>query len=223
MRPKNLKFPLTWEERKPLFFQGVFVVPQYYEAHNQWIDEEGLFLNKAPFAIEYCSGNGDWIIQKALEAPSKQWIAVEKRFERVRKIWSKMHNANIQNLTIVCGEALTFSRYYLPQDSVKEVFVNFPDPWPKLRHAKHRLIQTPFSEQLARIVCPKGQVTFVTDHPAYCQQMIEVMMHNTPYWHPHYEAPHYVHKKEGYGGSWFNALWNQLGREIFYMQFEKKR
>jgi tRNA (guanine-N7-)-methyltransferase len=88
MKPKNLKCPLRWAERRPLLHEGVFFVPPFYDRHEEWNqfpwEETGRLL-----AVEYCSGNGDWIIAKALAHPDRLWIAVEKLFCRVRKIWSK--------------------------------------------------------------------------------------------------------------------------------------
>jgi len=220
MRPKNVKFPFTWEERKPLFHEGIFIVPQCYEEHSKWKDEEGIFSRSQSFSIEYCSGNGDWIIEKALQNPNRMWIAVEKQFQRVQKIWSKRQNHRVENLLIVCGEALTFTQFYLPEAHIDEVFINFPDPWPKKRHAKHRLIQRPFVEVLARILKPSGTATLVTDDASYSQQMIEEMVAH-PAWKATFPEPYFKKNWENYGSSWFGNLWYQKGREFYYMQFVK--
>lgn len=171
--------------------------------------------------MEYCSGNGDWVVGKALQFPEWNWVAVEKRFDRVRKIWSKMHNQGVKNLLIVCGEAMTFSREYLPDSCVEEIFINFPDPWPKRGHAKHRLIQPSFSEECARVVKQKGNLTLVTDHPDYSSQMIEVML-QSPGWISRFPSPHYMTEWPGYGGSFFDTLWRAKGLTIHYHQFEKQ-
>ncbi len=220
MQPKNLKFPFTWEERKPAFYKGVLIVPQYYDKHEEWRDEEGLFVSEKPIFIEFCSGNGDWVIEKAKQNPNVLWVAVEMQFERVRKIWSKMHNESVKNLLIVCGEALTFASHYLQENSIQEVFVNFPDPWPKDRHAKHRLIQRPFIDQLARVVKEKGRATFATDDPPYSKQMVAEMRSHTD-WNNCFPDPYYIKDWEGYGHSWFKDLWQRKGRDFFYIQFER--
>ncbi len=220
MRPKDLKFPYTWEERKPAFYKGVFIVPQHYEDHHLWSDDQKIFSSDVPFHLEYCSGNGDWILEKAASHPNIQWVAVEKKFERVQKIWSKMSNRNITNLLIVCGEGLTFTRYYLPKESLAQIFVNFPDPWPKDRHAKHRIIQKPFIDELTRVVVKGGTATYATDDRTYSSQMIEEMKPHTN-WKSRFSEPYYTQSWENYGSSWFESLWKEKGRNIFYMQFEK--
>jgi tRNA (guanine-N7-)-methyltransferase len=140
MKPKNFKCPVTWEERRPLIHDRVLFVPQYYDRHHEWTfpgwESPEVFGRKAPIEVEYCTGNGAWIIEKALANPDRNWVAVEVQFERVRKIWSKMCNEKITNLFIVCGEALTYTRFYVPSHSFSAAYINFPDPWPKEKHAK---------------------------------------------------------------------------------------
>ncbi len=218
MRPKHLKFPFIWEERKPMLYEGVLIVPQYYDQHEKWEVPKGLFPKEGPICIEYCSGNGDWVIQRAQKDPSQFWIAVEMQFKRVRKIWSKMHNLSVKNLLIVCGEAQTFTKYYLPKNSVDEVYVNFPDPWPKDRHAKHRLIQKSFVDELADVVKTGGNAIYATDDAAYSAQMIKVMLSHE-HWKPCFPKPYYIQQWEDYGHSWFENLWREKERGFFYMQF----
>lgn len=218
MKPKGLKFPFKWEERKAALHDGVLFVPQHYDKHDEWVLRK-FFDNEGKTFVEYCSGNGDWVINRALQSPGSNWIAVEKRFDRVRKIWSKMRNQNVNNLLIVCGEALTFSRYYLQEGSVAGSFVNFPDPWPKQRQAKHRLIQLPFVEQLERVIERGGEAVFATDDPTYRDQMIEEMQR--PLWRSSCDAPYYTTEWDEYGSSWFERLWKEKGRSIFYLNFMK--
>lgn len=222
MKPKDFKCPFKWEDRRPLIHDRVIFVPKYYDRHDEWtlpaFESPELFGSHAPIFIEFCSGNGAWIAQKALDHPYYHFIAVEMCFERARKIRSKIHNFNLNNLMIVCGEALTFARHYLKNDSIDAVFVNFPDPWPKNRHAKHRLFQKPFVDELSRIVKRGGETTFVTDDPAYSEQMVKVMFDNSS-WRSSFADPFYITDWPGYGTSYFDALWREKGRLIRYLHF----
>ncbi len=199
---------------------GVLYIPSFYSEHEKWSFPgfETIFGRSAPVFVEYCSGHGDWVIQKALAQPDACWIAVEKRFDRVRRIWAKMHNFNVPNLLIVCGEAQVFSRFYLPAQSVDGFFINFPDPWPKNKHAKHRLVQQPFLDDLIRAGKSGAEVAIATDDLPYAQQAVEVFQ--TP-WQSRLPAPHYTTGVESYGSSWFERLWKELGRTIYYLQFVK--
>jgi tRNA (guanine-N7-)-methyltransferase len=227
MKPKNLKCPFIWESRRPLICDRVVYVPEYYQNHEEFIfpgwEDSSLFGKSGKVFVEYCAGNGAWIVEKALQQPEDLWVAVEKRFDRVRKIWSKIQNFKLPNLIVVCGEAQMFNRYYLPDDSIEACYVNFPDPWPKERHAKHRLIQSPFLNELSRKVKKGGVATLVTDDPAYSEQMIGEMLKTLP-WTSCFDDPHFVTEWENYGSSYFADLWREKGRTIRYMQFinEKK-
>ena len=67
MQPKHLKFPYTWNERRPEIRDGVFFIPDYYDKHKEWQlpKWEAIFGNTNPVVIEYCTGNGTWIAEKA--------------------------------------------------------------------------------------------------------------------------------------------------------------
>lgn len=220
MRPKDLKSNFTWATRKPFLKDNILYVPEYYsehEAFNMPVLSE-LFANKNPVFVEYCSGNGDWVVEKALQNPSINWIAVEKQFERVRKIFSKRENRGASNLLIICGEALTFTRYYLLENSIQEIFINFPDPWPKHRHAKHRLIQGEFIRELSRVMVEQGCSTFVTDDDIYARSIIQLMS-TSGLWDSIHKEPYFVTDIEDYGYSFFDTLWRKLGKVIHHIQF----
>jgi tRNA (guanine-N7-)-methyltransferase len=222
MKPKDLKFPLKWEERRPLIQNKVFFVPQCYDYHHEWPfpgwESQEVFGRKAPIEIEYCSGNGLWIVEKARAYPDHNWIAVERQFDRVRKIWSKMRNFCLSNLFIVCGEALTFTQFYVPDRSFTAIYVNFPDPWPKGKHAKNRLLQEPFVTQMARASALEASVIIVTDHLEYATQINTAMLGNHV-WDSCFQAPYFVTEWENYGTSYFDALWREQGLKIYYMQY----
>jgi tRNA (guanine-N7-)-methyltransferase len=206
MRQQDLLYPYSFEERKPLLRDGVLFIPKRYE-HQGLVSEK-----KAPLFVEFCSGNGEWIIEKAMRHPEVYWVAVEKKFDRVRKIWAKMKNRNIQNLLIVAGEAEAYAQFYLAPESVDQIFINFPDPWPKGRHAKHRLIQPPFIEQLRVCMKPGAGLTLVTDDLPYRNQMESVV--------GEYLQPEKC-EGEGYGTSYFHRLWLEKGKEIHYLHFKR--
>lgn len=222
MKPKDLKAPFSWSERRPFIQDKVFYVPDYYFEYEKfafpsWSDRN-IFCNRAPVHLEYCSGNGDWIIAKAKSERDKNWVAVEKRFDRVRKIWSKLKNDNVENLFIICGKGEIFSRYYVPAGSVDGVYVNFPDPWPKDRHAKHRIIQEKFLEDLSRITKEGAEVSLVTDDCVYSIQMVKKFLENKNF-ESCYREPYYLKDLPDYGRSWFDNLWRAMKREIRYIKF----
>lgn len=224
MRPEDLKSPFSWKERTIAIHDRIWYVPSHYYDYDSfafpgWTHPE-IFPRENPVKIEYCSGNGAWIAAKAIEEPNVNWVAVDLNFERVRKIWSKVKNHRLENLFIVCGEGYTLTHRYIPSNSVQEVFINFPDPWPKNKHAKNRIVQQPFVQEINRILNPEGTLTLVTDDKDYSSLMIKVMQKSEGF-ESAYPSPYYVHEHNGYGTSYFEDMWRQQGKQIYYHQFRK--
>ena len=226
MKPKDLKHPFRWEDRRPLIDGRVFYVPDYYQEHHLFtfplFEESPIFGNARPVHLEYCSGNGTWIVEKALADPDTNWVAVERDFERVRKIVSKGCNLKLSNLFVICGEAFTFTKHYVRDHSIEQIYVNFPDPWPKDKHAKHRLFQPLFADETARVIKPGKRGIFVTDDPPYSEQICSVMRASNK-WEPSYPDPYYLTEREGYGTSFFEELWREKGKTIRYIEMKSKK
>lgn len=225
MKPSDLKAPFPWNARKVMVEDRILYAPTRCETYDEFIfpgwSSPELFGNANPIEIEYCSGNGAWIVAKALAYPQINWVAVEKKFERVRKIWSKIKNHHLPNLIAVCGEAFMATRRYFPTGSFAMAYINFPDPWPKKRHAKHRLIRPEFVDEVARILQPNGCFTLVTDDPDYsCRMIAEMRSHQG--FVSNYPEPYYITEMDSYGDSYFDSLWRSQGKTIRYHQFQKK-
>ena len=214
----DLRIPFTWEDRHPVLLDRCLYIPSHYTKHEEWKiipwEDPSVFGNKKPVVIEYCSGNGEWICSRAKMEPHLNWVAVEKRFDRSRKIWARLHREKIENLFVVCAEAFVFTKFYVPKRSVAKVFVNFPDPWPKLRHAKHRLIQGEFLQEMESVLMETSQVNFTTDDQVYADQMLEVVSLR-----PSWKFLEGV-EDSSFGRSFFFDLWKSRGREIKYLHFE---
>lgn len=222
MATQELHFPYSWEERRPLYHKGIFFVPSFYFEHDRGAlpPFAELFQNDHPISMELCSGNGEWVIQQALSDRGRNWISVEKKFCRVKKIWSKMRQHNLKNLLLVRGEAEDFLAHYLPDRSCRSIYINFPDPWPKERHAKNRLIKQPFIDQMRRILSPEGRLLIVTDDIPYTESIID-SMHKSQ-WQSRHPEPFFITSMPGYGSSFFERLWKDKGKEIRYMEFYLK-
>lgn len=224
-KPADLKIP-SYEERKPCIVEGFLVVPSNYSLHDKWslpsFSDPQIFNNSNDVFVEYCSGNGQWILEKARQNPNINWVGVEKRFDRSRKIWVKKHNMELNNLFVVYGEGLTFTKYYLKENSISSIFINFPDPWPKNCHIKNRLVNTPFMEELSRVIKPMGNATFVTDDDKATEWIIKVVSKEKQ-WRSSYEKPYFTYDFPDYGDSYFKDLWVKKGLQIKYMQWQNQK
>jgi tRNA (guanine-N7-)-methyltransferase len=210
--------PFYGEQSRSALLKKCLYIPAHCHEHEpvafSW-EDPFVFEKPQPLIVEYCSGNGQWIGEMARHCPQFNWIAVERDFERARKIWLKIFRMQLDNLFVVYGEGLVFSRHYLPSASVKEVYVNFPDPWPKRRHAKHRIIQKNFIDEMNRILSPNGIVTLVTDDVSYSEEMISLFSS----WKSLFDPALYVTEWPEYGDSFFQSLWIKQQRIIRYHRF----
>lgn len=218
MRPTDLKSNYTFKDRRVYINDSVFYVPVFYNYTDfEFPGWEAIFQNQNPVNIEYCSGNGDWIAAKAQEFPHINWVAVEINFERARKIWSKLKNNNLQNLFIVCGDGRVVTKHYFPKESIQNVFINFPDPWPKNSHAKHRIMQGEFLQELYECMAQGAAFTLVTDDEDYSKRSI-ALMKKIDLFH----SVFFLNEYPEYGTSYFEELFRAQGKQIHYHQWTKK-
>ncbi len=226
MRPEDLKSPFKGKPFQILLQDQVWYVPDLAENKKSFVfpgwDHPTFFERPQPICLEYCSGNGAWIAARAQVSPHYNWVAIEWKFDRVRKILAKIKNHRLSNVLAVCGEGDFITRTYLPSESVQAVYINFPDPWPKRRHAKQRLIQIPFIQEIERILVPGGPLTLVTDEEVYSNEMI-ACIRQVPRFQSLYPPPYYCTDYPGYGSSYFEDLWRQKGKVIRYHSFSKTK
>lgn len=222
VRPSDLKSPFK-QLSKTALCERILYVPTRISEPDSYVfpgwNNEDVFNNGHPIKIEYCSGNGAWITEKAKLEPFCNWVAVEKKWMRVKKIWSKMKNMQL-SLLIVCGEGYKTTRQYFPSNSVDEIYINFPDPWPKKRHFKNRLIQQPFLQEMERILKKGGKWIFVTDDVEYSEWMLKETKEHAAFASV-FPDPYFVSEWPDYGNSYFEDLWREKGRIIRYHQFIK--
>src|SRR5207247_9414061 len=109
------------------------------------------------------------------------FLAVERLLGRLRKIDRKGLRAGLANLRLVRMEASYLLEYLLPPESVHALHVYFPDPWPKRKHRKNRLVNARFTELASQALTPGGTVYLRTDDPDYFAQMTLVFAENSEF------------------------------------------
>ncbi len=219
VKAKDFRIPFTWENRHITIRDGVwFLPPALPDDPFVFTGWEMLFTKKQPIKVEYCSGNGSWVVEKALNDPTSNWLAVEKQFERARLIWARAKNANLTNFAIGFGDGVELTQRFFPAASVSEIYVNFPDPWPKRRHAKHRIIRPEFVQALTRILPSQGIATLVTDNEEYSEIMVEEMLANPLFTCPQ-GPPYYEEADDNYGTSFFDSLFRKQAKVIRLHKF----
>ena len=133
-----------------------------------------MFASLRPLEVELGSGDGSFLAKWAAARPSHNFLGVERLLGRLRKLDRKGRRAGLSNLKLMRIEAAYFLEYLLPPASAQALHVYFPDPWPKRKHRKNRLVNERFPELAARVLSAGGTVYLRTDDGDYFGQMQEV-------------------------------------------------
>jgi tRNA (guanine-N7-)-methyltransferase len=138
------------------------------------LDPTQLFPKPQPLEVELGCGDASFLVEYARRNPGKNFIGVERLLGRISKLDKKGRRAGLTNLRGVRIESSYFLQYLLPQNAASALHIYFPDPWPKKKHRRHRLLNENFST-LARVaLAPGGKIYLRTDDKDYFQQMTEV-------------------------------------------------
>lgn len=193
------QFPYEFEARKPILF---FPEPL--------VQIEGDFLEVGP-------GRGDFLMALAEQYPDRRVVAIELAKRRYYKLIPRIEKRGITNITLIQAAAqVAIPRHCQPR-TFERIYVLFPDPWPKDRHAPHRLLNTEFLIMLAGLLTDSGSFFFATDHQPYAEWVVEnlrnvPMLLNTG-------GPFAGRSDiDDYVPSFFEQKWREEGREIFYLR-----
>jgi tRNA (guanine-N7-)-methyltransferase len=133
-----------------------------------------LFPSAQPLEVELGSGDGSFLVEYARRHAAHNFIGVERLLGRMRKLERKGRRAGLTNLRGVRIESSYFLEYLLPPGSADALHIYFPDPWPKRKHRRHRLINERFPLLARQALGPGGTVYLRTDDEDYFQQMLAV-------------------------------------------------
>jgi tRNA (guanine-N7-)-methyltransferase len=143
------------------------------------IDLATLFGNPNPTELEIGSGKGTFVLTIATANPERNFIGIEWAHAYADFAADRLRRHHRTNTRMVCAEASWWVRCHLADASIAAVHIYFPDPWPKARHHKRRLIQIPFLAEVHRILQPGGLLRLVTDHADYFAHMQEMLAAQT--------------------------------------------
>jgi len=147
------------------------------------IDPVQLFQAPRPLEIELGSGDGSFLVEYAHSHHERNFIGVERLLGRIRKMARKGQRAGLTNLRGIRIESSYFLEYLLPAHSATALHIYFPDPWPKRKHWRHRLINERFRALAHRALAAGGRVYLRTDDREYFERM-EAVFNRCVSFHP---------------------------------------
>jgi tRNA (guanine-N7-)-methyltransferase len=139
------------------------------------IDWRELFGNNHPVELEIGMGKGTFLTEQAKARPDVNFFGIEWARWYWRYASDRLRRNHCTNARTVRAEAGYFLSEFVADASLSVLHVYFPDPWPKKRHHKRRLVQEPFMRQVERVLAAGGRVQIVTDHQEYFEQIETVV------------------------------------------------
>jgi tRNA (guanine-N7-)-methyltransferase len=134
-----------------------------------------IFGREAPVVVEIGFGNGDHLLARAQAEPGTDFLGVEVHRPGAGRVLNRAAAADLRNLRVACHDAVEVLRGWLPERCLAEILVYFPDPWPKKKHHKRRLISPSFATLAASRLAPGGLLKLATDWAHYAGQMRAVL------------------------------------------------
>jgi len=175
----------------------------------------------APLEVEIGPGKDDFTARSALAAPDTNFLAIERFRERVDTLCTRIERARLRNACVFFGDARLAVARLLGSGRVRAFYIHFPDPYPKRRHAKHRLLQPSFATLLADRLAPGGKLNLITDVRPYAEQILSCL-ESTPGFVNRVGPGQWAAELPGYHQSVYERKRRAAGCVIYYLLFERK-
>ena len=139
------------------------------------LDFDRAFGRRAPRVLEIGFGMGDTTTQIAAARPAEDFVGIEVHPPGVGSLLKQIDERGLTNVRVIRHDAVEVVAAMIPRESLAAIHVFFPDPWPKKRHHKRRLLTAPFVRELALRLAPRGTLHVATDWEAYAQEILAVL------------------------------------------------
>ena len=179
-----------------------------------------IFGNDNPVYLEIGSGRGEFLLQIAAELYNINFLAIELKENRIKTIIRQLDPKIHKNVRIVRLFVDNKITDYLPEESVKMIYIIHPDPWPKRKHHKNRLIQHDFIDVLWKILKPGGILQLSTDHEEYADWIIQHFLERKDF-ESFYEKGFSRYPEEEHIETFFEKKKKEEGFKPFFMKYRK--
>jgi len=141
----------------------------------QPLNLEAVYGRRVPVVLEIGFGNGETLVQQAEESPGQDYLGIEVHEPGIGHCLLAAREAGISNLRLIAHDAIEVLEQQIPLDSLQRINLYFPDPWPKKRHHKRRIVQPDFLELCADRLQSHGSLHIATDWANYAEHIDEVL------------------------------------------------
>ncbi|WP_342221274.1 tRNA (guanosine(46)-N7)-methyltransferase TrmB [Candidatus Fukatsuia endosymbiont of Tuberolachnus salignus] len=185
------------------------------------IEVNSIFGRTAPLVLEIGFGMGTSLVTMAADNPQQNFLGIEVHAPGVGACLAAAHEMGLKNLRVMRHDALEVLENMLPDSSLDRLQLFFPDPWPKARHNKRRIVQTAFAELVKNKLKVGGIFHMATDWHHYAEHMLEVMSNITGY-HNLATNKRYVPRPDSRPLTKFELRGQRLGHGVWDLMFERK-
>jgi len=184
------------------------------------LDLSEVFGSPKELALEVGFGDGGFIMEMARRKEDWNFIGIEIKRKRLIKAAKRAERENLQNVKLLLMDAkIALEEIFTPL-AFSMVYINFPDPWPKGRHKKHRIINPGFLEVLSGVLKNEGRVEMASDHQEYIFHIIETF-ERTELFRNEFPLPGYLSAMPNRPMTKYEIEFKEEGREIYYLRFMK--
>jgi len=173
-----------------------------------------------PLVVEIGFGRGEFLIDLATRAPRAAHVGVEYSFKRVLKVARRLAGTPLRNVRLLEARAELLVEELLPLGSVSAFWINFPDPWPKKRHARRRLLRPSFVNAMAHRLAPGGRLEIATDDPAYAEE-IDAALAGEPLLANSLAPARFLGEIAGRTATAYELEWRAEGRPLHFWTYRR--
>lgn len=137
------------------------------------------FVTKRPVEIDLGCGKGRFLLAHAKNNPDVNFLGIDRMLKRIRKIDNRVKRRGDDNIRLFRMEGYYATTFLIPPAAVRAYYIFHPDPWPKNKHAEHRMFNPRFLDALHRTLEPAGRVFIQTDHIPYYEAILQIFRTDT--------------------------------------------
>ena len=164
--------------------------------------------------VDLGCGDGGFLLAMAAQYPERRFLGVERLLGRIRKVCAESERRGLENVRGLRVESRYFLEWMVEPGSISRLHYLFPDPWPKEKHHKNRLVQDSFVPVLHRALAAEGEFLFRTDHEEYYEWVCECFDRSPLFCRVEWDEPYYPKTD-------FQKLWESQGKRVFSAKYRR--
>lgn len=169
--------------------------------------------------VEVGPGRGDFLYHLAREHPESLVVAIEIKGKRIDRLVHRLQQRGIENVALIQSDARSALPHFFEEETIDEIHINFPDPWPKKRHTKNRLMTEDFLRSCAVRLKPGGRLHFATDQEWYALGVRDLFAGIASY-EAQFEGGIAKDPPDTFP-TLFMQKWREMGRTLYYQKYKK--